>query len=213
MNSHSDHVLATRLKEATSKQHRMLDQHPVLSILVRGKEDHQALRQALLALYGGFQVLETISGAGSGSESADGQNRSDLFYDYRPRADLLRQDLTNIPPALQHWIQDHLQHSLCGSCPEQYVGIIYVLEGSRQGGRWISQSLHKRFSEQRPPAFFTVDEQHLEKEWQDFWDFARHHVRTDSQIEGCLQTARSAFQCFIDCADFIQRLSSQAESA
>jgi heme oxygenase len=95
--------------------------------------------------------------------------RPDLF-DYTPRCRLLalESDLANLGKA---------PAAIDASLPAprnvgELVGMIYTIEGSTRGGRYIFRHLQQHFGDSVPLSFFAGHGDTGEQRWEEFWQFA-----------------------------------------
>ena len=121
------------LRSQTRTAHAALDQHPLLCPLTDPAIPPQTYRRALLALYPGFCWLE--------QQLADYKPRM-LSVDWMPRAALLAQDIEQmgaVPPSTPA-----LDVPTRPEDAAFWLGLCYVHEGARHGGRLIAQRLAGR---------------------------------------------------------------------
>ena len=102
----------------------------------------------------------------------------------RRRADLLRQDLSELGAAPGEYLDPPALAS-----PSAVLGAIYVLEGSRLGGRLLARSLPadmpRRFIDSSDP-----------KAWKRLVELLDSKLRTDDEIKIATETARAVFHRF-----------------
>lgn len=121
------------LRAHTSAAHRSLESHPILSTLGQGKLSLEAYISALRALAAPQLVMETAA--------AGYAERYGALFEYRSlaRAPWLLQDLSALdtePAVLENaWPPCDTR--------AQYIGALYVLEGSRFGAQVIARRLNQ----------------------------------------------------------------------
>ncbi|SEK73475.1 biliverdin-producing heme oxygenase [Halomonas daqiaonensis] len=138
--------LARQLRDATRDAHRDLDHHPALQCLLATTLTREAYVASLLALYPAHAALE-----------------------HRVCREIARLGLSlQVPRRLPHLADDI---ETLGLAPEAsasdpghppgslatLAGELYVLEGSRLGGRVIAERLRRTLGPDVPHAFFSLD--------------------------------------------------------
>lgn len=175
--------LATELRKNTRAHHHELDRQPILSRLTVQDVSAEDYATALAALRGPQEALEDALA----NFAAPCTNNP-----FQPRLELLDSDLHNlgcapyplmIPPPSSH----HL---------ESWLGIRYVLEGSRLGGAVLFRHLQPRLS-QLPMSFFE-DALHNGQDccarfWRDIAEFQK-----GLKTEAVIQAAQESFKFYIE---------------
>ena len=185
--------LAQALREATASDHHALDHHELLAPLLRPGLDLTVYIQILktfLWLYRTLDVrLET---------AAERLGWQPSRFALSPRLNWLEQDLSILDP-----------HGQCGPLPSvfwafppldsaaEWVGEVYVVEGSTLGGQVITRLVHDQLGltpDTGGRFFFGHGEQTLER-WQAFFQFAETQV-TEPEYAACCSSAQRLFADF-----------------
>lgn len=157
----SDSPFHARLRAATKQPHHALDHHPLLAALIHApsRQDYAAALAGLHGVYAAaeqaiFEFLATRPG----------------LFDYAARRKLpaLEADLSSLgrPPLLA--AETLPPPTNVGTL----VGMLYTIEGSTRGGRFIFRHLQQHFDETAPLRFFAGYGEASELRWQEFWQFA-----------------------------------------
>lgn len=153
-------ALGEALRAGTRATHAAVDRHPLLNPLVRETVTVAQYAQALSALHALFHVLEPAL--------AQGIQIGGMRFGYQPRCALLDADLADLQIAPQP-DTDYLQAAWPDST-EAALGLAYVLEGSRLGGKMIhtlTQTIHPNL----PARFFSGTDVDALQQWQRFQHF------------------------------------------
>lgn len=132
-----DSPLLRQLREQTRPAHQALETQPLLKRLLSPqltKAEYGQLLQAMLAFY---QSLETEL---IPATAALLRRYPDPDYRYLPRAPLLVNDCRALGCESSGFISPSTEPRLDGS-GDYLLGVLYVIEGSTQGGRFIARHL------------------------------------------------------------------------
>ncbi|MGM0982038.1 MAG: biliverdin-producing heme oxygenase [Pseudomonadota bacterium] len=138
--------LARQLRDATREAHRALDHHPALQRLLATTLTREDYAASLLALYPAHAALETAV--------CEEIERLGLGLEMPRRLARLADDLGSLGLTPQAAAVNALYPP--GSVAT-LVGRLYVLEGSRLGGRVIAERLRRTLGPEVPHAFFSLD--------------------------------------------------------
>lgn len=188
--------LPVRLRAATRAAHRRLDHHPLLAPLILPTPTWAQYRRALLGLLALHQPLQ----ASVIAELA----QLGLDYPLQDRVALLRADLAAL--AGEAWAEPPeagLALPPTGHI-DGLIGRLYVLEGSRLGGRVIAHRLRASLglNAQNGASFFTHDglPDQPPPAWPTFWRWALLLVRDEQAI------IAGALDAFAGCAERLDGL-------
>lgn len=169
-----------------------------MSARLRLREDTRAAHEAVDAAYSGFD-LSTTEGYRAFltaqalaflpiEAAADRAGAGDLLPDWsaRRRSRRLKDDLADlgVPPS-----EDLQSVELCG-VPD-VLGAVYVLEGSRLGGRL----LHRHLPADAPSRFLGDDD--YGPRWRALTRLLDERLTDPHDIEAAVASARSTFDCFL----------------
>ena len=165
------------LRQATKQPHHELDHHPLLAPLVGPALSRSQYGDALSALHGVYASAEAWVMTFLGQRPG--------LFDYRWKLPSLESDLaalgrTPLPASADCAAQPGLG---------ALVGILYTLEGSTQGGRFIARQLTESGL---PLTFFTGYGELSSQRWQEFLMFA-DALCPKEEYEIASQTAVSLF--------------------
>jgi heme oxygenase len=148
-----DDTLSSQLKHATSELHTRVERHPAQAGMMRGG--------TTLGAYGAYlsQMLRVQVALDAACARAAGLSEgfASVWKDYHPRAHRARADLASLalreePPLpatirMAAWIEGLLGASGAEGAESTGVasllGVLYVLEGSTNGGPYIAAALRK----------------------------------------------------------------------
>lgn len=174
--------LAQSLKQATLVDHHQVDHHAALRDLLRPEVTLAHYGAALACLYPAIAGLE---------QALSQATERHLGYTLTLREPLLRRDLQQLnQPVLPAW------RFAAPMNVYEWVGMLYVLEGSRLGGEVIARHTQRYLGERIPCRFFTQTPL-TPAAWAGFWHFAEAACPADVwplTIKG----ARYAFQEFTE---------------
>ena len=177
----SENPLALQLRANTRHGHRLLDHHPLLAALVHGNVNLESYAQALASLYATHYALEKFI-----LEHAKAVGWPEIFI---PRSPALALDLAQLkkkPYPLQVSFP-----ALTVDLPT-VVGVLYVLEGSRLGGQFLSQQLRLQLPAQTPFRFFADTSGKLHPRWARFLALAHERIQPE-KIPACCTAAQAGF--------------------
>jgi heme oxygenase (biliverdin-IX-beta and delta-forming) len=182
VNASPRHLLE-RLRAATHDDHRGLDRHPLLASLVRPGLAPRHYATALLAMHGPQAVLERCVAVGLRRHAAG---------DYRPpaRCPALEDDLHRLGLAPRRVGTP----PTTGEGPGALLGRLYVLEGSRLGGRVLAARVREALGPEVPLAFFGGAEG--SRHWPRFLAFIEARHLDDEAADDAVIAAREAFARF-----------------
>lgn len=160
-----DTPLHAQLRAATKLPHHVLDHHPLLAPLLRPDPRLDDYAAALAALHGVYAVAEAAM--------LDFLASRPGLFDYAARRKLpaLEADLV----ALGH---PGRPVTIAGeTLPPpanvgELVGMLYTIEGSTRGGRFIYKQLRQGLGDAAPLGFFAGYGDASDQRWQEFWQFA-----------------------------------------
>lgn len=137
--------LARRLRDATRDAHHALDHHPALQCLLDAALTREAYAASLLALYPAHAALE--------NRVCREIARLGLHLRVPRRLPRLADDLGSLGLPAEAIDSDTAQ---LPASPASLAGELYVLEGSRLGGRVIADRLRRSLGPGVPHAFFSL---------------------------------------------------------
>jgi len=148
---HVPQRLSESLKQATDTLHRDAERHPIQRALVTGQLDKPAYAVLLAQLWLVHDALERAVQHAIASQSTVGRQIGRVWQPRLAHADQVRADLeffhgspTDPTPATAALV-GHI-HDLAATAPLGLLGMLYVLEGSLNGGRYIAAALRKTYS-------------------------------------------------------------------
>lgn len=162
---------------ATRAAHRGLNHHPLLVPLVSNLLDPADYAQALAALFGPHSAIESLL--------ADKIPAAD----FPPRLPDLAADLAQLgiaPLTLAHPLPP-------ATSVADWIGYMYVIEGSNLGGTLIARQLSRSLPECYPRAFFAHSGG--APRWEKFWQFAAAHSKPEEHLQIC-NAAWTAFEFY-----------------
>lgn len=174
-------TLSEWLKRETREDHHRVDQHPALKPLLRRELTLGEYATALSALYAPIASLEQALSCGLKAH--------DMDYRLIHREALLKADIHQLGMRAASVRLTPPPDSVADA-----VGMLYVLEGSRLGGRMIARHVESVLDDQVPLRFFTAHPL-TEEEWTAFWRFAEYHCPLPSW-PAVLAGAQQAFGHF-----------------
>lgn len=140
-NVHSD--VHQTLRRATTAAHHALDHHPLLRQLTGGGLTRELYAESLAAMYRPHVRLER--------RVHESSHHADSGLRLAARQELLEADLSQLgcpAPEVSHIPRDPLEARAA------WLGWVYVLEGSRLGGRVIARRIHSILGDAVPSRFF-----------------------------------------------------------
>lgn len=193
MSPHSDKrakpELHHQFRSETAAKHKELDSLEILKPLKGTGFDAKSYLRSLEGLYAGHYPLEKaiqhyLDQSGS---------LTTVQYQYRSRSEQLFQDIAAL--AGKNPLKNH--PGLTISSVEQCLGLLYVLEGSKLGSRYIHRMLMKHQDLALPCQFFASCETE-QQDWQQFWQLAQNLLSTDQQVQKAINAANAAFTFYIE---------------
>lgn len=178
--------LLDQLRERTRPAHLDLEAQPALQRLVSTELTLTAYGQLLQAFLAFYQALEP---ALVPAAAALLERHPDPVYRYLPRAPLLAEDCRALGLAARDFIHPPIELRLSGD-GEQVMGVLYVIEGSTQGGRLIAPHLDRvlNIREDAGARFFGLHR------WNDSWTtFRAWSGRYEHDIERVIEGAEMTF--------------------
>jgi heme oxygenase len=190
-----------RLKEGTADLHAQAEGHPFQTSLVRGQASAPDYHRWLAQMLGVHETLEHALVALRASHPDWAPIlRDDLFQADRLRADLqhhgaeaaLRATLP-AAAAFRAWIERMRVDN-----PVALLGVLYVLEGSKNGNRFIARALRRRAGveeEAQSPGYAYLDP-HGETQrplWLEFRHAMDALTFTPAEADAILAAARETF--------------------
>jgi heme oxygenase len=179
-----------QLRQATKQPHHVLDHHPLLAPLLRPDLSAVQYGNALAALHGVQRLAE--QGILAFLDEHPG------LFDYQSRLKVwaLDADLAALGRAPMDVARNFPAPRSIGAL----VGVLYVIEGSTQGGMMIARLLKALPDTRLPTAYFTVYGSTSAQKWQEFLQFADRHDSRE-ELEAAVSSAAGAFdaiRCHMD---------------
>ncbi len=178
----SGSVMHRHLRQATKQPHHVLDHHPLLAPLLQPDLTVVQYGNALAALHGIQQRAE------EGILAFLDQHPGLFDYQSRLKVWALDSDLAALGRSPMGIAKKFPVPRTIGAL----VGVLYVIEGSTQGGLMIARLLQALPIAPLPTAYFRVYRDTSAQKWEDFLQFADRHRDTE-EIELAAATATSAF--------------------
>ena len=150
------------LRAATKQPHHLLDHHPLLAPVVREDLSVDQYGDALAGLHGVFAQAE--AGIMAFLERQRG------LFDYAPRRKLpaLEADLAALGRApIEARIHLPQPRDIA-----EFIGVLYTVEGTTQGGQVIARNLRQSPQSGLPMRFFSGYGDLSQRRWREFLDFA-----------------------------------------
>jgi heme oxygenase len=178
------------LRQATKQPHHVLDHHPLLAPLVRPDLTVVQYGNGLAALHGIQRRAE--EGILAFLDAHPG------VFDYQSRLKVwaLDADLAALGRLPMGVAANFPLPQTIGAL----VGLLYVIEGSTQGGLMIARLLQTLPIGPLPIAYFSVYGKACNQKWEEFLQFAEGHNSSQEQ-QAAVATAVSAFEairCHLD---------------
>lgn len=177
-----------QVREATRELHDRLEaQLPFDETLTLSR-----YRELLIKFWGIFDPLETALANLNlpGSLEVQKRKRSGLLLRDLSATGLTGQQLSNLPR--------------CQNLPRfdgqaAALGCMYVLEGSRLGGQYVSRMVRQRLelTEQAGCSFFSSDGAEVGPMWRKFCDLVRVDLPGAGEQQEFIAAARSTFSAFV----------------
>lgn len=147
---HVPQSLSARLKQATDTLHSQAERYPMQRALVTGQLDTAAYAALLAQLWLVHDALERAVQRVIESDNPAGQTLSTVWQPGLAHADQVLEDLAyyqgtkESPTPATAALVGHID-DLARTDPLGLLGLIYVLEGSLNGGRYIAAALRKTY--------------------------------------------------------------------
>lgn len=161
------------LRNATKHLHHQVDHHPLLAPLVAQHLSRAEYALSLRVLHGFIRRTEELIDACL----AKG-------YRYERRMGALEQDLAQLN-AVPFPFRSHIAPA---DSLDEALGYLYVLEGSRMGGKFIASRL-SRIHPDYPRQFFDwkLESDNVEKHWQQFMQFVARQTKDHQTVTKAAQ--------------------------
>jgi heme oxygenase len=145
------------------------------------------------------KVIERLAKSFALAESKLGSDPTFLnFWQYEKKLPLLNHDLQNLnaPP-----VEVSSVHSAGSVNLHEKVGIIYVLQGSSLGGRFIAKHIAQKLNlDQSSGLEFYLSSQTVLENWKNFKNqFNEKFTDHPTDFSKVLASARTTFAIFINC--------------
>lgn len=180
-----------QIKAATQELHRSIETLPLMSLLMSEDIDLATYRQILKRLYRLHLATEShIYSALSYMKPAELQQGHRISY--------LEADLRELGVCNENR-QDALSNkywrdSICG--PAQALGALYVLEGSRLGGKLIARQVQQKPELAVATRFFSASSDEKSGQWKSFLMHFNHCLDSSEKLEQATRGAAETFQLF-----------------
>jgi len=176
------------LLRATRSQHRALDQHPCLRILVSGNVTEPLYIECLARLHRGFAIVE------SPLLEFDASSAPDDAVLYTPQLAAIENDLRALSAPVYR-----LSFGVIPIESSAYhLGMRYVLEGSARGAVHIARAITYRLPDIAEQAFeFWSIQKRESKRWEPFLQRLAELDRSRSEGRKAVSGARAAFDAFL----------------
>lgn len=175
------------LRDATRTVHAAVERHSLLRCLMRGPARIADYALTLQALHAYVEPVEIRLCCAL-------ERRGPIFPDYRyiPRAPLLERDLADLGRSCRRIEPIRLPPT---DTPGHAFGVLYVLEGSSQGGRVLGPVLARRFGVTSSDGgrYFSVHGDRQAQWWAACRDLLREAARQGTPIGDMVTGARETF--------------------
>jgi heme oxygenase len=188
---------AAILKDQTSDLHTRAERHEIQRALVTGRIGRDGYRAYLGQMLHIHAALERALRAAA----AAGGPLASLVRDYHFREEQIRADLAFLgegevealpaTAAFASWIGDK-------ACPASLIGVLYVLEGSTNGGRYIARALRKSLAlESGGTAFLDPHGEAQAERWTRFKTDLDSLGLSEQERAAALAAAQRTFEAII----------------
>ena len=166
--------LLQQLREQTRPAHTALEAQPMLTRLLSAGLTEEEYCQLLQSMWAFYQSLEPGLVPATAALLRQHPNPE---YRYLPRAPLLANDCRVMGCACPDLTYPSIEPRLDGG-EAQLLGVLYVIEGSTQGGRFISRHLANTLgiTGDTGASFFNI------YQWDSSWGAFRRWLSTDMAI-------------------------------
>lgn len=147
-------TLSCMLREKTAKEHAKTEASPIMSQMMGDNFSIDEYAEILKRFLIFYQAIE---------ESIKNFLIDNPIYQYRYKSPLLISDLKSLNRNLTK--KDHHHVNLDIKDIEDFIGVLYVLEGSTLGGSLIRKTLVKHFGEEGSINFFYPYGKEVKKYW------------------------------------------------
>lgn len=180
--------LLEQLREHTRPAHLALESHPLLQRLLSPRLTESEYGQVLQAFLTFYQRLEPALGPAA---AALLKRHPSPDYSYSPRTAVLVDDCRALGIPFEGFVPHPIGLCLDGG-DAQLLGVLYVIEGSTQGGRVIAKHLAQTLgvNEHSGARFFN------RHRWDDSWSAFRRWFDTD-----LADLFQEDFRCMVEGAD------------
>lgn len=174
------HTLQQTLAQATRSLHQRIEDNPFMHAFLRKEPMEQPYRWLLTKLY-----PFAVGGEAKLSELIDENEGFDITK--RLRSHLLYNDLVGL--GISPESSDFSLFDTINTLPNA-IGLLYVMEGSRKGGEFLSSHLIKS---QLPMSYLVGYGETTDKQWEEFCTLLQRYANTPLQDE-IVSGAISAFE-------------------
>lgn len=175
------------MREATRAVHTAVERHSLIRCLTRGPARVADYAVTLQALHAYLEPAEIRL-----QSALERQGPLPSGYHYIPRAPLLEHDLADLGRTCRRIETVELPAT---DMPGHALGILYVLEGSSQGGRILGPVLARRLgiTPTNGGRYFNVHGTHQAEWWATCCNMLRASARQGTPIEDMVAGARATF--------------------
>ncbi|HEY9791964.1 MAG TPA: biliverdin-producing heme oxygenase [Candidatus Obscuribacterales bacterium] len=199
-------TLHQHLKDSTRKRHEQAEGHPFQGALAQGKLPLASYRRYLVQLAHLHREFENQLRNAEGNPAV----RS-VVHDEHYQLPFLQDDLKalgtdmNSETALPV-VVEFAQSRTFSDDPRTLLGVLYVLLGSKHGGKFIAHQVRETYGLQDAGyTYFDPFKDRFKPLWQDFTS-ALNALPDDEQLRnGVLQGADATFDVFVQIGDAIWR--------
>jgi len=195
--------LSTALKRATADLHTRAEKHPVQARMVGGRatrEEYAAFLVQMAALHTRFEsALRTIV--------ADVPALSGVVQPHHFRENAAKADLRALehPPGTKEPVPATTRFcerldALSKNAPVSLLGVLYVLEGATNGGRFIAAVVRPALglSEGIGTAYLDPHSQRQQERWSEFKTLVDEQALTSTQQDSIIAAACETFKAVYD---------------
>lgn len=182
--------LRARLAEATRASHELMHQHPGFAAAAAGSIPARDYRDLLARLYGFHRAFE----AGFGGAPADMAEA--IALPVRARADALAQDLEALGFASDIEALPRGYPSPAPVREPQWLGALYVVEGSTLGGAHIARALERAGFSRAQRHFFEAHGEARSRMWRNLLDRLEMHADSPDAAAEAERAALDQFEAF-----------------
>ena len=177
------------LRTATSELHAQLDSLDALSVFKGQNVSEERYLNALQRIYTPHHCLESLV--------MNAIKHDVLIYSYHHRSEDLADDINALGGQIPS-VQDESSLSDITCSFTQASGYLYLLEGSKQGSRFIRKQLSKNTKLQLPMRFMASDIHNQSHAGMTaFWQFLDQIPMDKPNIDEITKAAQNAFHFYI----------------